>query len=373
MIEHLATSPAACPTCDLPSHEQSALFTHAVSAPLKADLALTYGCNNACRHCYNEPGRKQSRAMSARQWREVLERLAHIGVPHVIFTGGEPTLFDGLTDLVCTADRLGLIAGMNTNGRRLAHGSFAGELKRAGLSHVQVTVQSHGAEVHDAMSGTQAFDETVAGIRRSLSAGLHTITNTTLTRRNCAGAVSLVDFLHTLGVRCCAFNAMIHAGRGRAHADTLPAAELAPLLVALRDRAAELGMRLLWYTPTRYCEFSPMELELGARRCNAGEYSICVEPDADVLPCQSYYQPAGNLLNDDWETIWQSSLFRRFRNRVHDPIGCGLPQECRDCPDLSVCGGGCPLETGSSQPGSCLRLYPEVRGGQPPYQESRSS
>lgn len=103
-------------------------------------------------------------------------------------------------------------------------------------------------------------------------------------------------------------------------------------------------MRFLWYTPTEYCRLSPLELGLGPKRCNAGEYSCCVEPNGDVLPCQSYYAAAGNLVRDPWERIWGSALFRGFRERTTDPEAAGLPEECRHCPDLSVCGGGCRLE-----------------------------
>ncbi len=345
MVGHLGSCSDACPTCGLEELARVPLFSRSVHAPLKADLALTYGCNNACRHCYNEPGRKRGPAMSVGKWRAVLRKLARAGVPHVIFTGGEPTLFDGLGPLIREAHRLGLVAGLNTNGRLLAGGTMAADLKRAGLAHVQITLESDRAEVHDAMTAPGAFEETVRGIDRCLAAGLHTITNTTLTRRNANGACNLLGFLRSRGVRCCAFNAMIHSGRGRAHPETLATAELPPLLAALRDEAASLGMRMLWYTPTRYCELSPLELDLGARRCNAAEYSICVEPDGDVLPCQSYYRAAGNLLRDSWLDIWHSPLFQSLRGRVEDPRACGLPETCDDCPDLTVCAGGCLLET----------------------------
>ena len=116
------------------------------------------------------------------------------------------------------------------------------------------------------------------------------------------------------------------------------------LLIRVRDRAEELGMRFLWYTPTEYCRMSPVELELGAKRCNAGEYSLCIEPNGDVLPCQSYYVAAGNILRDPWDDIWQGALFRSFRDRVEDPRWAGLPEKCWECPDLPLCGGGCRIE-----------------------------
>ena len=139
-------------------------------------------------------------------------------------------------------------------------------------------------------------------------------------------------------------NGMIYSGGGYADADAIHEADLAPLLLRVRDHAVDRGMRFLWYTPTEYCRMSPVELEIGAKRCNAGEYSICIEPNGDVLPCQSYYVSAGNILRDPWEKIWRSELFRSFRDREHDPLFGKLPEKCWDCPDLPLCGGGCRIE-----------------------------
>ncbi len=344
LVEHLSTTTDACPTCALSDLGRAPLFSTPVRAPYKVDLALTYGCNNACRHCYNPRQRRGMKPLGPGDWRRVLEKLADVGVPHIIFTGGEPTLVDDLPELIREAGRLGLVTGLNTNGRRLADRSMAGALAGAGLNHVQVTLESHRRGVHNAMTAADSFDETVAGIRSALAAGLHTITNTTLTRRNIDHAEQIVDFLYDLGLRTFAVNGMIYAGCGQMGEDAVAADDMAPVLAAVRDRAAELGMRFLWYTPTEYCRLSPLELELGPRRCNAGEYSICIEPNGDVLPCQSYYTPVGNILRDPWEQIWQSPLFRSFRDRVADPQGCGLPERCWDCPDLQICAGGCRLE-----------------------------
>ena len=349
LVDHLKTTTAACPTCDLQRLagvpvRTAPLFSTAVEAPYKADLALSYGCNNACRHCYNPAPRADMPSLTIRQWFRVLRRLRQIGIPHVIFTGGEPTLVDGLDRLIREARRLGLVTGMNTNGRRLADRHLAESLARAGLNHVQITLESHRAEVHDAMTGAASFDETVAGIRNARAAGLHTITNTTLTRQNADQIVTTVEFLHGLGLTTFAMNAMIHAGGGCGNGDALPENELAEVLAAVRDRAAQLAMRFLWYTPTAYCRLSPIALELGPRRCNAGEYSMCIEPDGDVLPCQSYYSPVGNILRDPWPAIWNSELFRSFRDRTTDPQRCGLPATCWQCPELPLCGGGCRLE-----------------------------
>ena len=233
------------------------------------------------------------------------------------------------------------------------HAPTMAALADAGLNHVQVTLETHDAAIHDAMVGAPgAFAQTVRGIKNALASGVHTITNTTLTRQNRQQAVAIVKFLHDLGLRTFAMNGMIYAGGGFADPDAIPAEDMAATLVSVRDRAEMLDMRFLWYTVTDYCRLSPLELGLAPKRCNAAEYSICVEPNGDVLPCQSYYVAGGNILDDPWETIWNSPLFLSFRNREADPTAAGLPGMCWDCPDLEMC-GGCRLEREARRTPGC--------------------
>lgn len=342
MIAQLKEPVTGCRVCamQLPREE---IFARRASAPFKVDLALSYRCNNHCAHCYNEPGRGASE-LDLKDWKRVIRRLSSIGIPHLVFTGGEPTLSPHLLPLLINAEKLGHITGLNTNGRRLSDMAFTRSLKRSGLDHVQITLASHQRDIHNATVGANAFDETVGGIQNALSAGLHTLTNTTLLSSNAEEALATLEFIKSLGVTTFAMNGMICSGGGRCNNETLNPVAIRPVLEAVRDRAQELGMRFLWYTPTRYCELSPLKLGLGAKACNAAEYSICIEPDGSVIPCQSFYEPAGNLLADDWDEIWNSPLFTRIRERRQYPAEASLPVRCHTCDDLKICGGGCMLE-----------------------------
>ncbi len=343
MVLTLRQPTSACSLFQI-NTEKTGLYSTRAQAPYKADLAVHYACNNNCSHCYNEPGRRTMPSVPLADWRRILHKLFDIGVPYVIFTGGEPTLHPSILELIGYADNLGQIAGMNSNGRRLADADFVTRLKESGLDHIQITLNSHRREVHNQIVGAEAYEQMIRGLGNALAAGLHTITNTTLTQANADEALEMVDFLCGLGVSTFAMNGMIHSGCGTHHEGTLTESQLRPLLEQVAERAAEYDMRFLWYTPTEYCRLSPIGLGLGPRTCNAGEYSICIEPNGDVLPCQSYYQSAGNILDDPWEDIWNSELFRSFRYRREDPRAAGLPEECWNCELLCVCGGGCRLE-----------------------------
>ncbi len=344
MVARFSKAEEGCPTCEVEGLRQAPLFSTRANAPYKVDIALTYGCNNECPHCYNEPDRLEMPSLPKEQWKQVLDKVVAVGVPHIIFTGGEATLHPDLPELIAYADGLGPIVGLNSNGRRIQHKPYMQTLAEAGLNHLQITLGSHIPAVHDAMMGAVSFHQTVRGIENALDSDIYAITNTTLMRANMNHAEQIVDFLFDLGIRTFAMNGMIYSGGGFAHPAAIPEEEMPPLLVRVRDRAKELGMRFLWYTPTEYCRMNPVELEIGAKRCNAGEYSLCIEPNGDVLPCQSYYVTAGNFLHDPWEQIWNSELFRSFRDREQDPRLAGLLEKCWDCPDLPMCGGGCRIE-----------------------------
>jgi len=191
-------------------------FQTPVSAPYRMDLALTYRCNIDCAHCYNQ--RRESAELTTDEWRKAIRILWEHGIPHFDFTGGEPTLRDDLPELITFAEDLGAITGLLTNGVRLADGDFVRRLRLAGLDYVQVTLESARAGVHDRMVNSDAFRLTVQGIRNVIAAGIHVLTNTTITRDNRDSIPELVPFLKELGVSSFAVNSIIKAGRSR-HAD----------------------------------------------------------------------------------------------------------------------------------------------------------
>jgi len=335
-LNELISPNGACPICDL-ELETIPPFSIKPSAPYRMDLAITYRCNNACAHCYNARERSYPE-LSTEQWRPILDQLWHIGIPHVVFTGGEPTLRNDLPELIGHAERNGQITGVNTNGRRLKDPQYVQSLVEAGLDHVQITLESHDPYIHDSMvAAPGAWQDTVQGIRNVMQTRLYVMTNTTMLVDNSPFLGETLDFLAELGVPTVGLNALIYSGRGKQVGTGLPEKDLPPLLELARKKTETHGQRLIWYTPTQYCHFDPVQMELGVKGCTAALYNMCIEPDGSVIPCQSYYHSLGNILNQPWEVIWNHDLAISLRERTN------LPEKCRSCNLISQCGGGCPL------------------------------
>ncbi len=174
------------------------------------------------------------------------------------------------------------------------------------------------------------------GIKNSVPE-LYVTTNTTITKTNAGTMVDLISFLHSLGVKTFGVNAIIRAGRGK-DTEGLTPEELKILLPDIVSKANELGMEFIWYTPTKYHQFNPVEMGLGIKACSAARLTLAVEPDGGVLPCQSYFKPLGNALTDEFPKMWDSELALCLRGHKY------VSERCLKCIQYPMCGGGCPLD-----------------------------
>ncbi|MRS01958.1 radical SAM protein [bacterium] len=282
----------SCPICEL-DLETTTPFSSRPSAPYRMDLAITYRCNNACAHCYNGRPRNYPE-LSTEEWFKILDELWKIGIPHIVFTGGEPTLREDLPELIRHAEANGQITGINTNGRKLKDKAYLQKLVDAGLDHVQITFESHIPEIHDQMvCHAGAWQETMEGLKNTLESNLYVMTNTTMLTLNKAAIPETLEFLGQLGLKTIGLNALIYSGHGATVGTGLSESELQPILETAQTITNKYHQRLIWYTPTQYCNFDPVQMGLGVKGCTAALYNMCVEPNGDVIPCQSYYQSLG--------------------------------------------------------------------------------
>ena len=338
-ISTLAQTERVCPISflDIKSIEP---FTQEYSAPLRMDMALTFKCQNNCIHCY-AGGPHETEELSTEQWKQVIDKVHEIGVFILTFTGGEPTLRDDLPELLQYTQNKGIVTGLVTNGRKLKDAEYVKALEKVGLDFVQVTLESRKAAIHDKMTGTKgSWKETVQGIKNAALSRIYVTTNSTLSKYNTADFLETIDFIKELGVAAFGCNSLIYSGKATSISNefALPIESLKELLPKVRDKANNLGMKFLWYTPTQYCQLDPVSLGLGIKSCTAAMVNMCVGPNGDVYPCQSYFESLGNILKDSWNSIWNHPRAISIRKREY------AEPKCKDCPQLQICGGGCPLE-----------------------------
>jgi len=314
-----------------------------VRYPTLSEIALTYGCQNRCSFCYaSSPHRSgEHRGMTTGQIEEVMEKIFHQAhVPSLSFTGGEPTLHPDLPGLISYGSGLGLRINLITNGIRASRREYARTLVEAGLASAQVSLESADPGVHDGIVGRiGAHALTVAGVRNFQRLGIHVHTNTTLCAANLDNTDDLIRFIaRDLKQKTMSMNMVIRTGTALDRTRVgVTYTEVAARLPGLLETAESEGVRLVWYSPIPYCIFNPVLHGLGAKSCACVDGILSIDPAGNVLPCSSFGNGIGSLLERSFDDIYNSRLAQYWRKKKF------TPPVCRRCPDVDVCGGGCPL------------------------------
>ena len=120
----------------------------------------------------------------------------------------------------------------------------------------------------------------------------------------------------------------------------LEASQLRQLAAWVEEVADENTFQVTWLPPVGVTdkETPADQVRRGPRA--GGDVTIRVLPSGDVLPPRGAHKPAGNLLSDEWDQIWGSPVFRRFRERVE------ANTKCKQCPGLAICAADCPADPG---------------------------
>jgi MoaA/NifB/PqqE/SkfB family radical SAM enzyme len=276
-------------------------FSAETTAPYRVDVALTYRVDKAG-SLDPEAGKRVDRELSTEKWQQALSALWDEGVPHVCFTGGEPTLREDLPALVRFAEDLGLVTGLLTDGHRLQDQVYLDELLQAGLDHLQITLASHRPDVHDAIVGSPGrWQETNAGLRNAIAADIYVVVHIVITPENAGELEETIAYLAEMGVPAIALSS---------HLEGASEADRERLRIALeegQDAAHARGLTLVWDLAAPYSHVNPIEAEAEMEPQQAVRQHLYVEPDGDVLPAQGCNIVLGNLLKDDWESIWRHS------------------------------------------------------------------
>ena len=256
-------------------------YSKRISAPYRLDCALTYRVPEGSDAAY-APTDRVKRELSTDEWKTILRKAWEAGVPHVNFTGGEPTLRDDLPELVLEAENLGMVCGLLTDGSGFRQKKDISPLLANGLDHIMLL-------------GDPGRDEFWKALKLLMPEDIAVTVHVTITIANQTEIPAMLESLAKEKVTSLSLSAV----------DEFLAEDIG---LASR-KAASLGMSLVWDLPVPYSDSNPVALEMrhisDKIAQGAGKAWLYVEPDGDVLPAQGINKVLGNLLTDPWTRIWK--------------------------------------------------------------------
>jgi len=317
-----------------------------IELPILSEVAVTWKCNLRCRFCYasctcisDEGAEKDLEELSTDEIKNVLNVIRREAeVPSVSFTGGEPVLRTDLTELIHYASHdLNMRVNLITNGTLITP-QRAADFKKAGLASAQVSIESPDPEIHDSLVGVRnAFKASLNGLKELKDVGIIVHPHATVCRPNLPSLTDMAAFCQAIGVDRFSLNMIIPTGRGIDPELSVRYREIKDIVLKIKSEADSRGIRFMWYSPTPVCLFNPVSHQLGNKGCSACEGLLSIDPFGRILPCSSWKEPVGNLLEEGFKHLWfgQRGEFLRQKRMAHP--------DCRSCPHFAVCHGACPL------------------------------
>jgi radical SAM protein with 4Fe4S-binding SPASM domain len=325
---------------------------------------LTDRCNLSCTHCYSRsgPGRTTEGELTTAEAFGVIDDLADMGVPLILFTGGEPLMRADLFELAAYARNRGLKIALSTNGT-LITSDIARRIKESGIEYAGISLDGANAETHDRFRNFPgAFDQTIRAFSACKEAGLRCGVRVTLTKENCRELEPLVDLALSLGASRFCLYWLVPAGRGnesyaRLQLDRDEIIEALSLLYRKAKETDPAAMEFLTVDAPQDCIHLLTSMEMDgsedladARRlleslqggCSAGTRVANIDTRGNVYPCQFARSPEfliGNTRDRPFSRIWadgENPVLARFREK-----DARFGGRCGTCRYRDLCGGGC--------------------------------
>lgn len=150
-------------------------------------ISLTDRCNLRCIYCMPEHGVKSiphESILTLEEVHKAIECASQLGIKHIRFTGGEPTVRKGLLSLIeRTAQTPGIESvALTTNAILLPN--MATDLKAAGLSRVNISLDTLDAEQYRFITRRGNLDDALKGVEAALSSGLSPVKLNTVVVRS---------------------------------------------------------------------------------------------------------------------------------------------------------------------------------------------
>ncbi|HVP42559.1 MAG TPA: radical SAM protein [Terriglobales bacterium] len=306
-----------------------------LGVPLSAHFDLTWRCNERCIHCYLD--HEDRGEVTTTEVKDILEQLAAAGTFFLILSGGEPVMRKDFFEIVEYARQLMFSVKVKTNGI-LIREREAARLRELAVEVVQISVYSHRAAVHDAITKVPgSLERTLNAVRFLRGQGLKVIIAGVMMRQNLGDHKEVQKLARELGV---SFQ-LDPTITPKLDGDT------SVLDLRIPDSALPQLFRdgSLVGDADEFC--APAEVDasaLEALPCSAGHTAVYISPYADVFPCVQFPLPTGNLRQQKFLEVWRDSPqmneVRGIRlSDLHACSSCGNVASCSRCPGLAYMEG----------------------------------
>jgi AdoMet-dependent heme synthase len=313
-------------------------------APLLLIWEVTRSCELACVHCRAEAiHRRDPLELSTDEGRKLIDEVAQMGTPLIIFTGGDPLQREDLEELIRHAKAQGLRVGtIPATTERLTRQRLE-RLQEAGVDQLALSIDGETAAKHDAFRQVPgSFEKALQGAAWARELGLPLQVNTVFGAWNVGDFDALAALVEKLGIVFWEVFFLVPTGRGTA-LQSCSAEQFEYLFERLDDLSMRVPFIVKITEGQHYRRFVAQRgMPAGGVRghmpkvaVNAGRGFCFVDHTGMISPSGFLPISCGNVREQSVTEVYRGHpVFQALR----DPER--LEGKCGRCGFRDVCGGG---------------------------------
>ncbi len=285
--------------------------------PLKViQIEVTNKCNLRCKHCYLPD---YSKELDRKKISSIVYEAKQLGVMDVDFTGGEPLLLQGLSEIIEEVLKEGMCTTIFTNAVYIPE-DFKILIQRYDGIRLKVSLDGWNETIHDSIRGRGTFKRTIKNIEYFRSLGVPVTINVVLNNKNISGVKYFLELFDRLDVKY-AFDRFLPFERNNQ--------------LSISDEEFNNAILCIPNIQANCNNISESTFE--SFYCGAGNSYVFINSSGDVGFCPTLSSTkfcGGNINEKTLSDIWiNSKFFNHIRN-----VRCKYYNEC---PANYVCQGGC--------------------------------
>ena len=270
--------------------------------------------------------------------RQITHRLWDARVPHVRYVVTPRTGKQSIVNAVRHAEDIGMIAGVRLPSAAWLDVDTLKELAAVGVDYLMMP-WGVTESLHQRWYGPGDLEHFRQLVAECLSSEVTPVAFTALMRETWEQLPQQLDAVISLGVGHVEVFAVADEESSEASQGSgFAAAELRQLAGWIEDLADKRRVQLVWLPPAFRSKHRSIDDVVRRSPRTGGDVTIRVEADGSVLAPRGPFAVAGNLIEDDWETIWNHELFRLYR------LASARPTRCGECSDMTICASFCPAD-----------------------------
>ncbi|RZN61859.1 radical SAM protein [Methanonatronarchaeum sp. AMET6-2] len=280
-------------------------------------LISTRRCQCSCEHCIVH-GLKEGSELTTSEMKELIDEAVDLGVYHISFEGGEPTLREDIDELVGYVDPEVATTHLITNGLKLDE-DLVDRLDSAGLEYLHISLDSPYPEEHDEFRGVEGtFNKALDGLQLGMERGMLGVVEYTAYPGNSdwQRLEDLYSLCEERGVDEILIDEVVPGGRWENKEENLLSSEDYSRLEEFQEQKNQLedGPRV-----SRSYQYREPDI-MG---CFGGRRWLWVTPTGEILPCFHTALSFGNWrekgLKQAWKEMGKHPLFKKPACTWSDP------------------------------------------------------